>query len=897
MAEQLEQIVLDVKFETNGAQQALNSLNVTIADLKKEQAALKKEIEAGNDATGELSKAYAVNEQQIKLMTASQKALSGQLQTTQSVTEGVGDSFRELDAQCRALENQYKSLTKAQRNSAEGQALRDAIIQQKEALKEFDAELGNHQRNVGNYEGAISKLFPQFGKLQSGLKSIGVDVASMAKKGGSAIGNFKAIAVAGFAAIKGAIIALGKALLANPILALIAAAIALVVAAISKLTAAFKKNDNAMTNLSAAFAIFKPLGTAIGKIFDTLAENLSKVVLALANGVKGLTAFLEKIKLLPAGTAAAVQGAQDLVVAQDELEEAERQYVVSAAKNNKQIAELRDKAAQSNDITERLALLEQARVLEEQNLQAELDIANERLRIAKELAVQNNDTTDETKDNIAQLEAAVENAQANFANGVRRLDTQIRTERNNAIKEEENRHKEALARRKEQLKTERDMVRAHEDLVVAMIEDDAEREYETRKLHGEREIADLQERLLKDNTLTETAREELNATIVLKQQQLVSDLDKIEQAARAKRQQEAEQAAAALEQAEKEAAEKALQDWQAAWDKEHAQRTNDYERRKQQAGSNAIELAKIETDAAVQMYEELLALNESEKEQLYGSQEAYEAAVIESENRITEAHANETQLRMEKAQEWASVGMELAKASVDLANALGNRELANYTKQQDEQRKQLERRLQMGQVSQAQYDQAIERMDKELERKQAETQLKAAKRQKAIAIMETIINTAAGIAKAVSENPMFGGLPGSAIAATMGALQLATIIAEPLPTAGKGKLLVGKSHAQGGIPIEAEGGEAIINKRSTKMFKPLLSAINQAGGGVRFASGGLVGEQNFEGLMANYSGNNYETMRAAMSEAVREMPSPVMVYEEFTQFSNNVVKQQEFASI
>lgn len=64
-----------------------------------------------------------------------------------------------------------------------------------------------------------------------------------------------------------------------------------------------------------------------------------------------------------------------------------------------------------------------------------------------------------------------------------------------------------------------------------------------------------------------------------------------------------------------------------------------------------------------------------------------------------------------------------------------------------------------------------------------------------------------------------------------------------------GGLLVGDSHANGGIPFtvngqsgfEAEGGEAIINKRSTAMFRPLLSAINEAGGGKRFfADGGLT---------------------------------------------------------
>lgn len=40
--------------------------------------------------------------------------------------------------------------------------------------------------------------------------------------------------------------------------------------------------------------------------------------------------------------------------------------------------------------------------------------------------------------------------------------------------------------------------------------------------------------------------------------------------------------------------------------------------------------------------------------------------------------------------------------------------------------------------------------------------------------------------------------------------------------------------------MEAEGGEAIINKESTAMFRNELSAINQAGGGVKFADGGLT---------------------------------------------------------
>jgi TP901 family phage tail tape measure protein len=67
-----------------------------------------------------------------------------------------------------------------------------------------------------------------------------------------------------------------------------------------------------------------------------------------------------------------------------------------------------------------------------------------------------------------------------------------------------------------------------------------------------------------------------------------------------------------------------------------------------------------------------------------------------------------------------------------------------------------------------------------------------------------------------------------------------------------GGMVQGRSHAQGGEKfavggrvVELEGGEAVINKRSTAMYRDQLSAINQAGGGVKFADGGLMNLPQF----------------------------------------------------
>lgn len=132
--------------------------------------------------------------------------------------------------------------------------------------------------------------------------------------------------------------------------------------------------------------------------------------------------------------------------------------------------------------------------------------------------------------------------------------------------------------------------------------------------------------------------------------------------------------------------------------------------------------------------------------------------------------------------------------------------------------------------------------DKRLEAEKNE-ELKQLKKKQAridftIQIAQIIGNTALAISSAIAASPLTFGLPWSAVNAVTGGIQVAAAIAQlaQVESLEQGGLLKGKSHAQGGIPIgntgiEVEGGEAVINKRSTAMYAPLLSAINMAGGG------------------------------------------------------------------
>jgi hypothetical protein len=64
--------------------------------------------------------------------------------------------------------------------------------------------------------------------------------------------------------------------------------------------------------------------------------------------------------------------------------------------------------------------------------------------------------------------------------------------------------------------------------------------------------------------------------------------------------------------------------------------------------------------------------------------------------------------------------------------------------------------------------------------------------------------------------------------------------AAPIPNYKKnyadGGLIGGRRHAQGGTMIEAEAGEAVMTRGAVTMFAPLLSLMNQAGGGTSFST-------------------------------------------------------------
>ena len=129
---------------------------------------------------------------------------------------------------------------------------------------------------------------------------------------------------------------------------------------------------------------------------------------------------------------------------------------------------------------------------------------------------------------------------------------------------------------------------------------------------------------------------------------------------------------------------------------------------------------------------------------------------------------------------------------------------------------------------------------------------------KANDIASAIINGALAMTK-ISAQTGVGTFVFSPIIAGLIAAQIAAIASQKFvgafggivpgdtPKFANGGMVHGASHANGGVKFavggrvaELEGGEAVINKRSTAMFRGQLSEMNAAGGGVRFATGGMI---------------------------------------------------------
>jgi len=113
---------------------------------------------------------------------------------------------------------------------------------------------------------------------------------------------------------------------------------------------------------------------------------------------------------------------------------------------------------------------------------------------------------------------------------------------------------------------------------------------------------------------------------------------------------------------------------------------------------------------------------------------------------------------------------------------------------------------------------------------------------KAASVVQATINTYEGISAALASSPPPFNIALAAITGAAGFKNVASILSTPIPKYNMGGIVGGYgTGTSDSVNAKLSKGESVINARSTRMFKPILSAINEAGGGRSFATGDGTG--------------------------------------------------------
>lgn len=197
---------------------------------------------------------------------------------------------------------------------------------------------------------------------------------------------------------------------------------------------------------------------------------------------------------------------------------------------------------------------------------------------------------------------------------------------------------------------------------------------------------------------------------------------------------------------------------------------------------------------------------------------------------------------------------------------------------------------------------------------------------KAFGVVQATINTYIGATKALAQGGILG-IAQAAVVIAFGMKQVASIAKQKEPDTkvssvkkyAKGGMIVGKSHAQGGVTFrgdngqvfEAEGGENVyIMKKSASAEINALSAINEAHGGnsfgtsglYRFADGGMVASISEANRMVRQSDNvrlsseSINQLAGVVIDAVMSMPNPVVSVQDINAGQNDVSVVKGFAT-
>lgn len=217
---------------------------------------------------------------------------------------------------------------------------------------------------------------------------------------------------------------------------------------------------------------------------------------------------------------------------------------------------------------------------------------------------------------------------------------------------------------------------------------------------------------------------------------------------------------------------------------------------------------------------------------------------------IKEQLARELDLFMQTEEAKKTIAQEATNASAqilsDQFNAFVDNNLNKFQEGQEKQEGYLKDRLDKGLISEQQYETKLKQL-------RLKTRQEEAKAEKKKAMFDIVVSTAAAIINQLRTTPLPLGAPFAINIGALGAAQLSTVAAKPIP-----KFRMGGKHKEGAAEFSEEGPELFIDTKGNAILTPEKRTIGWMPEGQFFShnspetqaslNGGMTPEQ-YEGLI------------------------------------------------
>lgn len=905
--------VLEVIVDNNKAVSSIAEYNQLIDAQKAKQKELAEAFKAGKITQTDYQNSMAKSKEEIKAYNRSVQELSKEIQNNVKQAQEQEGSLRGLRAQLSNLTKEYDALGRAERQGGAGQALVAQINQITTELKEAEAETQRFYRNVGNYpdvkplESQLSDLKKQLAQLKFEGKDNTEEFAALSEEAGrmkdaladveqqinATASDTKGLdtAMMGLTTVMGGLSLIGpmfaegseEAEEFNKILQKMQAIMMILNTLRTIQNATQKQGLLYQTAEAVKLKAINVLKTMEAKA--TAAQTAATVKQTIAQKALNLVMKANPVMLLVTGLAALAGGiaavAGAISSSSDEMEKSEEEIAAMTEAIEKQKATLESMLSAMRAVgrSESEVLITQVRRLR-------LILAEDAPENVKEDLRNDIQETTNSLLALAQGWAAMYEAAAE-TEGMTKLEKNL-----NVIERELGARKQVLDRLKAEGRITQDeyekanmynvsmadeagiaareaeaeqitkLLRKATDERIALLEDENERARELEETRYARAIDELETRLDKEKDLTSTERALINRLIELEEQKHQQKMKALDTKALQEDLKEQEN----IIRLKLEAVEEGSQ-------AEYELKLQQLERQRD------LELANTElTEEQKNLIRQKYQAQQDELRKTYNNkvlQEAQELVKLEWENRINEA-ANQ-------GQNVLQLEIDAAKARLDALHQMEGESDAEFkARQLEAEQEYLEAKKNLAdyevEITQAKME-ALEGLVGGLSQIMSafgEENEKMAKAAKILALGEIAVNTGKAIAAGVAEAAAAGPFPANigAIGATIAAVL--TNIATAVTTVKSAKFATGGlvtgpgSGTSDSIPARLSNGESVINARSTAMFSPLLSALNQAGGGVPFNPAASGSQEGFAFIAAAVeTGMKNADLRVGVDEITR----------------------------